>query len=189
MDCTPGWLVGTKWPSTLRPRPAAFYPAALPFRWRPGAEIVSKQSDRLESRSNHVHFSGRSMNLATQMQHVPRRPRGVLIAVMLLGSLLLAGLLAFQAQRTFLHHRATAERVLRDYARLAASRFALRTGANLYYMAAWPPMEALLHTQPAAPGAGAPLPRPGRVPPGLKAHAAASLTRARDTFRPAAAAR
>src|SRR3989441_8141263 len=91
MDCTPGWLVGTKWPSTLRPRPAAFYPAALPFRWRPGAEIVSKQSDRLESRSNHVHFSGRSMNLANQMQHVPRRPRGVLIAVMLLGSLLLAG--------------------------------------------------------------------------------------------------
>src|SRR2546430_15178703 len=81
------------------------------------------------------------------MPHVPRRPRGVLIAVMLLASLLLAGLLAFQAQRTFLHHRASAERVLRDYARLAASRFALRTGANLYYMAAWPPMEALLHTR------------------------------------------
>src|SRR5205807_1854424 len=78
------------------------------------------------------------------MPHVPRRPRGVLIAVMLLASLLLAGLLAFQAQRTFLHHRASAERVLRDYARLAASRFALRTGANLYYMAAWPPLEAHL---------------------------------------------
>src|SRR5947208_12613809 len=99
------------------------------------------------------------------MPHVPRRPRGVLIAVMLLASLLLAGLLAFQAQRTFLHHRASAERVLRDYARLAASRFALRTGANLYYMAAWPPMEALLHTQA---GARAPLPRPKRLAPGLK---------------------
>ena len=114
------------------------------------------------------------------MPHVPRRPRGVLIAVMLLASLLLAGLLAFQAQRTFLHHRASAERVLRDYARLAASRFALRTGANLYYMAAWPPMEALLHTQA---GARAPLPRPKRLAPGLKPYAAAVLEQARYTFR------
>src|SRR5437879_12991974 len=113
------------------------------------------------------------------MRHVPRRPRGVLIAVMLLASLLLAGLLAFQAHRTFLHHRATAERVLRDYARLAASRFALRTGANLYYMAAWPPMEALLHAQAAAPGAGPPLPRPERLEPGLQPHAPDFLPLAR----------
>src|SRR5207249_1435161 len=138
---------------TLRPRPGPFYPAPPPCRWRPGAEIVSKWSDRLETPSNHVHLSGRSMNLANQMRHVPRRPRGVLIAVMLLASLLVASLLALQAHRTFLHHRATAERVLRDYARLAASRFALRTGATLYYMAAWPPMEALLHTQAGEPHA------------------------------------
>src|SRR5439155_1054094 len=78
------------------------------------------------------------------------------------------------------HHRASAERVLRDYARLAASRFALRTGANLYYMAAWPPMEALLHTQA---GARAPLPRPKRLAPGLKPYAAAVLEQARYTFR------
>jgi signal transduction histidine kinase len=123
------------------------------------------------------------MDLANQMRHVPRRPRGVLIAVMLLASLLVASLLALQAHRTFLHHRATAERVLRDYARLAASRFALRTGANLYYMAAWQPMEALLHTQAAAPEAGAPLPRPERLAPGLKPHAAAFLKQARYTFR------
>ncbi len=123
------------------------------------------------------------MNLANQMRHVPRRPRGVLIAVMMLASLLLACLLALQAHRTFLHHRATAERILRDYARLAASRFALRTGANLYYMAAWPPMEALLHTQAGAPGAGAPLPRPERLAPGLKPYAAAVLKLARYTFR------
>jgi len=122
------------------------------------------------------------MDLA-KMRHVPRRPRGVLIAVMLLASLLVASLLALQAHRTFLHHRATAERVLRDYARLAASRFALRTGANLYYMAAWPPMEALLHTQAAAPGAVAPLPRPERLAPGLKPYAAAFLKLARYTFR------
>src|SRR5256885_10163553 len=99
------------------------------------------------------------------MRHVPRRPRGVLIAVMLLASLLVASLLALQAHRTFLHHRPTAERVLRDYARLAASRFALRTGANLYYIAAEPPMEALLHAQAAAPGAGPPLPRPHPLSP------------------------
>ena len=122
------------------------------------------------------------MDLA-KMRHVPRRPRGVLIAVMLLASLLVASLLALQAHRTFLHHRATAERVLRDYARLAASRFALRTGANLYYMAAWPPMEALLHTQAAAPGAVAPLPRPERLAPGLKPYAATFLKLARYTFR------
>jgi len=121
------------------------------------------------------------MNLANQMRHVPRRPRGVLIAVMLLASLLVASLLALQAHRTFLHHRATAERVLRDYARLAASRFALRTGANLYYMAAWPPMEALLHTQASAPAA--PLPRPERLASGLKPYAAAVLKLARYTFR------
>src|SRR5438034_4218400 len=114
------------------------------------------------------------------MPHVPRRPRGVLIAVMLLASLLLAGLLAFQAHRTFLRHRASAARVSRDYARLAASRFALRTGANLYCMAAWPPMEALLHTQA---GARAPLPRPKRLAPGLKPYAAAVLEQARYTFR------
>ncbi len=120
------------------------------------------------------------MDLA-KMRHVPRRPRGVLIAVMLLASLLVASLLALQAHRTFLHHRATAERVLRDYARLAASRFALRTGYNLYYMAAWPQMEALLRTQAGAPGA--PLPRPERLAPGLKPDAAAVLKRARYTFR------
>src|SRR5437763_16450803 len=114
------------------------------------------------------------------MPHVPRRPRGVLIAVMLLASLLLAGLLAFQAQRTFLHHRATAERVLRDYARLAASRFALPTGANLYYMPPWPPMEALLHTQPSAPAA--PLPRPHRLASRPTPYAAAVLKLARSTF-------
>src|SRR5438046_6402633 len=122
------------------------------------------------------------MDLA-KMRHVPRRPRGVLIAVMLLASLLVASLLALQAHRTFLHHRATAERVLRDYARLAASRFALRTGANLYYMAAWPPMEALLHTQAGARGSGAPLPRPQRLAPGLKPYAAAVVRLARYTFR------
>src|SRR5204862_60423 len=69
----------------------------------------------------------------------PRRsPRAVLISVLLVLALGLAGLLAFNAQATFREHRATAERVLRDYARLAAARFAQRTAQNLYYMACWP---------------------------------------------------
>src|SRR5439155_4294300 len=100
---------------TLRPSPGPFYPATPPCRWRPGAEIVSKWSDRLETPSNHVHLSGRSMNLANQMRHVPRRPRGVLIAVMMLASLLLACLLALQDHRKFIHHPATAVRILIDY--------------------------------------------------------------------------
>src|SRR5439155_19242525 len=90
---------------TLRPRPAAFYPASPPCRWRRGAEIVSKPSDRLETTSNHVHFSEYSMDPTNSMLHVPRRPRGVLIAVMLLASLLLPVLLALQAQRSFSPHR------------------------------------------------------------------------------------
>src|SRR2546430_9518413 len=51
---------------------------------------------------------------------------------------------------------------------------------TLFRSAAWPPMEALLHTQA---GARAPLPRPKRLAPGLKPYAAAVLEQARYTFR------
>src|SRR5204862_7007773 len=91
-----------------------------------------------------------------------------------------AGLLAFQGRRPITRRRARAERVVRVCARLAASRFAPRTGANLDYVAAWPPMEARLHAQA---GARAPLPRPKRLAPGLKPYAAAVLEQARYTFR------
>jgi Tfp pilus assembly protein PilV len=73
----------------------------------------------------------------------PRRPRAVLIAVLLLLALGLAGFLAVQAEATFRYHRATAERVLRDYARLAAARFAQRTGQQAYYYAFWAAVDAL----------------------------------------------
>jgi len=115
------------------------------------------------------------------MPRVPRHPRGLLVAVLLLGSLLLAGVLALQAHTNFLYHRATAERVLRDYARLAASRFALRTGSNLYYMAAWPPMEALSRAKAGTPGT--PLPSPEQLEPGLQPYAVDFLKLARYTLR------
>ena len=50
----------------------------------------------------------------------PPRPRALFVAALLLLTLALAGAIALQAYRNFLGHRATAERVLRDYARLAA---------------------------------------------------------------------
>src|SRR2546430_3435443 len=57
----------------------------------------------------------------------PPRPRALFVAALLLLTLALAGAIALQAYRNFLGHKATAERVLRDYARLAAARFANRT--------------------------------------------------------------
>ncbi|MGH7567398.1 MAG: sensor histidine kinase [Gemmatimonadales bacterium] len=62
----------------------------------------------------------------------PRRPRGVFVAVLLVLTLVLATLLAIQAQLTALYHRATAESVLRDYAAFAAARYAARTAQELY---------------------------------------------------------
>src|SRR5438093_1617642 len=123
----------------------------------------------------------RSRTRRSAMPRVPRHPRGLLVAVLLLGSLLLAGVLALQAHTNFLYHRATAERVLRDYARLAASRFALRTGSNLYYMAAWPPMEALSRAKAGTPGT--PLPSPEQLEPGLQPYAVDFLKLARYTLR------
>src|SRR5207244_7204334 len=63
----------------------------------------------------------------------PPRPRGLFIAALLLLTLALAGAIALQAYRNFLGHKATAERVLSDYARLAAARFANRTEMAFYY--------------------------------------------------------
>src|SRR2546429_9964859 len=61
------------------------------------------------------------------------RPRGLFIAALLLLTLALAGAIALQAYRNFLGHKATAERVLHDYARLAAARFANRKEMVFYY--------------------------------------------------------
>ena len=111
----------------------------------------------------------------------PPRPRALFVAALLLLTLVLAGALALQAHRTFLDHRATAERVLRDNARLAAARFAQRVGMELHYTMFWPTVEALSHARAGAPGM--PLPSPAKLAVGLDSAAANFLNRARYSFR------
>src|SRR2546430_9653181 len=99
----------------------------------------------------------------------PSRPRGVLIAALLLLTLALAGAIALQAYRNFLDHKAPAERVLSDYARLAAARLANRTEMAFYYQAFWPALEALSRAQAGL--ADRPLPPTGLPAARNEAHA------------------
>src|SRR5438067_6914041 len=108
------------------------------------------------------------------------RPRGLFIAALLLLTLALAGAIALQAYRNFLGHKATAERVLRDYARLAAARFASRTEMALYYHAFWPALDALSRAKAGRPDTA--LPAPGRLPVSNEPHAADFRKLARYTF-------
>src|SRR5881396_1001238 len=112
---------------------------------------------------------------------VPTRPRALLISVLLVLALGLAGLLAFNAQAQFRDHRATAERVLRDYARLAAARFGQRPAQNLYYMAYWPIVEAFGRSGAATRSDR--LPAPAALAAGLDSVPAAFVKYARYSFR------
>src|ERR1043166_7014054 len=103
------------------------------------------------------------------------RPRGLFIAALLLLTL------ALQAYRNFLGHKATAERVLSDYARLAAARFANRTEMAFYYQAFWPALEALSRAKAGL--ADTPLPPPGQLAASNEPHAADFRKLARYTFR------
>ena len=69
-----------------------------------------------------------------------------------------AAALAVQAYRTAGDHRAQADRVLRDYARLAAARVAIRTATDIYY-AVRPPLKALQHAHETAPHKAPPKPK------------------------------
>src|SRR5690348_13774337 len=111
----------------------------------------------------------------------PPRPRGVFIAALLLLTLVLTGAIALQAYRTFLDHKATAERVLRDNARVAAARFASRLSSELWYVAYMPPLDALWRAKAGTPGG--PLPPPAQLTRGLEAPTAAFMKLVRDTFR------
>src|SRR5437763_1352323 len=109
------------------------------------------------------------------------RPRALFIAALLLLTLALAGAIALQAYRNFLGHKATAERVLSDYARLAAARFANRTEMALYYQAFWPALDALSRAKAGLPDT--PLPPPGQLAASNEPHAADFRKLARYTFR------
>ena len=124
-----------------------------------------------------MHFSKVLMKPASR----PPRPRGLFIAALLLLTLALAGAIALQAYRTFLGHKATAERVLRDYARIAAGRFVQRANMNVYYSAFYPVQDALSRAKAGQPEM--PLPAPGHLPAGSEHHTADFRTLARYTFR------
>src|SRR2546426_2029818 len=108
-------------------------------------------------------------------------PRGLFVAVLLLLTLALAGVITLQANRTFLYHRATAEHILHDYAQLAAARFGQRVGMELYYQAFAPGPEGLGRAKAGI--RGAPLPSPAALAAGLEPHAAALVRNGRYTFR------
>src|SRR5467141_1811942 len=84
--------------------------------------------------------------------------RGAVVAVLLVLAFGVAAALAVQAYRTAGDHRAQADRVLRDYARLAAARVAIRTATDIYY-AVSPPLKALLHAHETAPHKAPPKPK------------------------------
>ncbi len=84
--------------------------------------------------------------------------RGAIVAVLLVLSFGVAVALAIQAYETAGDHRAQADRVLRDYARLAAARVALRTAQGIYY-AVTPPLKSLQHAREVAPHDAPPKPQ------------------------------
>jgi len=83
--------------------------------------------------------------------------RGAVVAVLLVLAFGVAVALAVQAYQTAGDHRAQADRVLRDYARLAAARVAIRTATDMYY-AVKSPLKALQLAHETAPHHATPAP-------------------------------
>src|SRR2546427_3315292 len=84
--------------------------------------------------------------------------RGAVVAVLLVLAFAVAAALGVQAYETARYHRAQADRVLRDYAALAAARVAQRSAQEIYY-AVVPPLKALQHAHEMAPHKALPIPR------------------------------
>ncbi|MCZ6747231.1 MAG: HAMP domain-containing sensor histidine kinase [Acidobacteria bacterium] len=77
-----------------------------------------------------------------------RRPRAPFIAAMLLSSLVLTAVLAWQAQYAAHSHRSIAEGVLRDYAALAADEYVRRAANQIGYYGYDPLIKSLMgHVQ------------------------------------------
>jgi signal transduction histidine kinase len=106
--------------------------------------------------------------------------RGGLVAGLLVLAFLTAVVLAIQAYGAARYHRVQAERVLRDYARLAAARFAQRTSQNFYYHVFAPGLEVLYRK---AGRRAAPLPPPAKLAALLDEYGAPVVARARYTLR------
>ncbi|HWC72312.1 MAG TPA: HAMP domain-containing sensor histidine kinase, partial [Gemmatimonadales bacterium] len=85
--------------------------------------------------------------------------RSAVVGVLLLLAFGVAAALAIQAYGVARYHRAQADRVLRDYARLAAARVAQRSAQEIYY-AVIPPLKAIQHAHDVSPTR---LPAPGEL--------------------------
>jgi signal transduction histidine kinase len=107
--------------------------------------------------------------------------RGGIVAGLLVLAFLTAVVLAIQAYGAARNTRAQAERVLRDYARLAAARFAQRTANNFYYHVFAPGLEALYRR--AGRGKNGPFPSPAKLASQLDEYAAPVVGHARYTLR------
>jgi signal transduction histidine kinase len=106
--------------------------------------------------------------------------RGAVVAVLLVLAFAVAAALGVQAYRTARYHRAQADRVLRDYAKLAASRVALQSARGIYF-AVVPPLKALQHAHEMAPHK--PLPRPRDLHFDMMEHEFSLAPYIRFTFR------
>src|SRR5437667_12741489 len=84
--------------------------------------------------------------------------RGAVVGTLLVLAFAVAVVLAVQAYGVARYHRAQADRVLRDYAALAAARVAQRSAIEIYY-AVLPPLKALQHAHEMAPHARLPAPK------------------------------
>ena len=113
------------------------------------------------------------------MSRFPVR-RGPVVAVLLVLAFGVAVALAVQAYQMAGNYRAQADRVLRDYARLAASRVA-RQSATFVYWAVNPPITALQHSYETAPHA--PPPQPQHLHVDMMDHELSVVPSIRFTFR------
>ena len=86
------------------------------------------------------------------------RGGGRVVTALLVLAFGVAAVLGIQAYGVARYHRAQADRVLRDYAALAAARVAQRSASQIYFYAIIPPLKALQRAHEIAPHA--PLPRP-----------------------------
>src|SRR5258708_26132292 len=106
--------------------------------------------------------------------------RGAVVAVLLVLAFAVAAALGVQASGPRRYHRAQADRVLRDYAKLAASRVALQSARGIYF-AVVPPLKALQHAHEMAPHK--PLPRPKDLHYDMMEHEFSLAPYIRFTFR------
>ena len=88
--------------------------------------------------------------------------RGAVVGTLLVLAFAVAVVLAVQAYGVARYHRAQADRVLRDYAALAAARVAQRSAQEIYY-AVLAPLKAVQHAHEMAPQARLPAPKELRI--------------------------